>query len=207
MATLISKRAAVRCLMLLFVAADIAASLWQKNSCSSLSHAAWDICGVLLGYFILRSFFGRSSKLFPVIACVVAMSMRAAQCTGVVSDMIDGESILGKLLDRNAFAGDMLACMPAMVLLLLAMELDKYLKKEEIKIAKVLLAFICAFIAFLLSALLPGMILFWLVLMIIISKSENELGLAIKGTGYIFGMAFFAFASYAILEIRFAVQR
>lgn len=177
----------------------------MKNSSTPLSHAVWDICGVGLAYFILRAFFGRRSLLLPVSACVITMIFRAAQCTGAVSVMLDGNSILGGLLDRNALAGDMIACIPPMVILFLMMDMEKHICENELPLKNVVIAFVATLAAFLISVMLPGAVLLWLVLMIIIGKSGTEMGDAVRCGAYLFGGAFFAFASYAILEVQFAV--
>lgn len=205
MAAKISKRAAVLGLTVLFLAADIAASFWVERSSTAMSHTVWDICGVGLAYFILRAFFGRGSRFFPVVACAAAFSMRCAQCAGVMSDISDSDSILGRTLDRNAVAGDMFACIPPMVIILLMTGLEKSIKEKDIPLKNVLIAFAVMTAVFLLAALIPLLMLLCLVLLLAVSRSGTELGDAVNASVYIFAGIFFAFASYAILSVQFAV--
>lgn len=205
MSARISKRAAVIWLTALFLAADIAASFWVERSSTAMSHTVWDICGVGLAYFILRAFFGRGSRIFPVVACAVALSMRCAQCTGVMSVILDNSSMLGRLLDRNAVAGDMFACIPPMVIILLMTGLKKSLKEKEIPLKNALIAFVVLTAVFLLTLAVPLLTLLCLALLTAVSRSGTKPGDAVNASIYIFAGIFSAFAGYAILSVQFAV--
>ncbi|WP_295152037.1 hypothetical protein [uncultured Ruminococcus sp.] len=185
----------------IFTAADFAAAQAVKNGGRAFSHTMWDICGVFCGYFLLRLIFGRENKGFPVIACIAAMAVRLAQMCGL-TDIIDKSGgFIGRLLGNRALSGDMIACMPAMVMIYLLTALDNSVPLWRPPATFAVLLTVSAVTV--MAA--PPAILLVIAAGIVTARLNPKAEDMIKEAMYLFTAALWGFACYALLEIQFTL--
>lgn len=189
-----------------FTAADFAAAQAVRNGGRAFSHTMWDICGVFCGYFLLRLIFGRENKGFPVIACIAAMAVRMAQMCGL-TDIIDKSGgFIGRLLGNRALSGDMIACMPAMVMIYLLTALDKRIRDNSVPLWRPPATFAVLLTVSAITVMAaPPAILLVIAAGIVTARLNPKAEDMIKEAMYLFAAALWGFACYALLEIQFTL--